>query len=53
MEVTGNLSDEGVKRSQGDCTSTLEKRCAAHIVDSGSGFLASSFQFMIRTVVNK
>ena len=31
----------------------LEKRCSDHIVDSGSGFLASSFQFIIGRVLNK
>ena len=31
----------------------LEKRCADHIVDSGSGFLASSFHFMTGRVLNK
>ena len=29
------------------------ERCAAHIVDSRSGFLASSFRFVIRRVINK
>ena len=48
-----NLSDKKSHGLKETALALLEKRCADHIVDFGSGLIASSFQFIMGRVLKK